>query len=353
MFAHDREIRALPAFIQYLNEIRVDGVIVADMGIFDAVKENSSLPIHISTQASVTNWRTARMWHTLGAKRIVLARELSLEEIKKIKDAVPDLELEVFVHGSMCMTYSGQCHLSSYMATRDGNRGMCTNSCRWKYAVVEETRPGQYFPIEEDETGTYMFNSRDLCTIEFVDKILEAGVSGLKIEGRTKGLLYGATTAKIYREAVDAYYDGTFSQNSLWREDLNSVAYRGYTDGFFFGKLKDPKPTDGSDLPDGQKELVAVISERVGATEYALTVRNRIVVGAEIEAVIPRGRQASARIESIRKIDGGESVDFANPNQKVIVKIGMDLEPGDLLRQEIREGGLPDSRREEPVELTL
>jgi len=353
VFAHDREIKALPAFVQYLNEIKVDSVIVADMGIFDAVKENSDLPIHISTQASVTNWRTARMWHTLGAKRIVLARELSLDEIKKIKDAVPDLELEVFVHGSMCMTYSGQCHLSSYMATRDGNRGMCTNSCRWKYAVVEETRPGQYFPIEEDETGTYMFNSRDLCTIEFVDKILDAGVSGLKIEGRTKGLMYGATTAKVYREAVDAYYAGTFTQNPLWREDLNAVAYRGYTDGFFFGQLKDPKPTDGRDLPPGQKELVAVVTERVGASEYLLNIRNRIVIGSDLEAVVPHGRQSPAKIESIRKFDAEGLVDFANPNQKVIVKLDLDLEPGDLLRQDIREGGLPDSRRQESQDLTL
>ena len=353
VFAHDREIKAMPQFIQYLNEIKVDAVIVADMGVFDAVKENSEIPIHISTQASVTNWRTARMWQTLGAKRIVLARELALDEIKKIKDALPDLELEAFIHGSMCMTYSGQCHLSSYMATRDGNRGMCTNSCRWKYAVVEETRPGQYFPIEEDETGTYMFNSRDLCTVEFVDKILEAGVSGLKIEGRTKGLMYGATTAKVYREAVDAYYNGTFTQNPVWREDLNAVAYRGYTEGFFFGKLKDPKPTDGSDLPPGQKELVAVITEKLGNYEYLTTVRNRIVIGAELEAVIPKGRIEPARIESIRKADGSGNVDFANPNQKVIVKIGMDLEIGDLLRQELREGGLPTSRREEAEALTL
>ena len=356
VFAHDREIKALPAFVKFLDEINVDATIVADMGIFDAVRENSDMPIHISTQASVTNWRTARMWHKLGAKRIVLARELSLVEIRKIKDAVPDLELEVFVHGSMCMTYSGQCHLSSYMTTRDGNRGMCTNSCRWKYAVVEETRPGQYFPIEEDETGTYMFNSRDLCTIGFVDKILEAGVSGLKIEGRTKGLLYGATTAKVYREAVDACYAGTFSQNTRWREDLNSVAYRGYTEGFYFGQLQDPKPTDGSDLPPGQKELIAVVAEAVGSDEYLINVRNRIVVGGTVEAVVPEGYPQPGLIEAIRVIDKdgvpGKTVDFANPNQKVRMKINMQLSPGDLLRQNIREGGLPECRREksEPIQ---
>jgi len=181
IIAHNRDIKALPNFIKNLEQMGVDAVIVADIGIMSLVQENSNLPIHVSTQASTANWATAKQFHKLGAKRVILARELSLDEIKGIKDKVPDLELEVFVHGAMCMTYSGRCTMSSYMSSRDSNHGMCANSCRWKYALVEEKRPGQYFPVYEDETGNYLYNSKDLCTIDFLDKIVDAGITSLKI----------------------------------------------------------------------------------------------------------------------------------------------------------------------------
>ena len=235
--------------------------------------------------------------------------------------------------------------MSSYMATRDGNRGLCTNSCRWKYAVVEETRPGQYFPVEEDETGTYMFNSQDLCAIELVDQIVKAGVTSFKIEGRTKGLLYGATTAKTYRAAIQSIESGNFEFQPQWREELNSVAYRGYTQGFFNGKLQEPKDASSSALPLGQKELIAIVKSVRKPFEYKLAVRNQIKVGAMVEAVRPGEPTRKSLIANIIDEATGESRDVANPNQTIIATMDLNLEPDDLLRQAIRDGGLPDCRR--------
>ena len=200
IIAHEKEIKALPGFVRYLEEIGVDAVIVADLGVLDVVAEESNLPIHISTQASTTNWRSIKMWKKLGAKRVVLARECTISEIKKIKDQVPEMEIEVFVHGAMCMAYSGRCMISQYMTERDGNRGACANACRWKYSVVEEKRPGEHYPVYEDDTGSYLYNSKDLCTIDFIDQLLDAGVDGLKIEGRMKTIFYAASATWKYTE---------------------------------------------------------------------------------------------------------------------------------------------------------
>ncbi len=185
---HNNELELLPDYVKYLEEIKVDGVIVADLGVFQVVRENTDLNISVSTQASNTNWRSVKMWKDLGAKRVVLAREISLDNIAEIRAKVPDIELEVFVHGAMCMSISGRCLLSNYMTGRDANRGDCAQSCRWKYNLVEETRPNEYMPVYEDERGTYIFNSKDLCTIDIIDKILDLGVDSLKIEGRMKGI---------------------------------------------------------------------------------------------------------------------------------------------------------------------
>lgn len=232
---HNDELDLLPDYVKFLEKIGIDGVIVADLGVFQIVKENTNLRISVSTQASNTNWRSVQMWRDLGAKRVVLAREISLDNIAEIRAKVPDIELEVFIHGAMCMSISGRCLLSNYMTGRDANRGDCAQSCRWKYSLVEETRPGEYMPVFEDDHGTYIFNSKDLCTIEFIDKILDIGVDSLKIEGRMKGIYYVANCVKVYRDAIDSYYSGNYKFNPKWLEELESVSHRSYTDGFYMG----------------------------------------------------------------------------------------------------------------------
>lgn len=220
---HNEELEQLPDYVKFLEKIGVDAVIVADLGVFQVVKENSNLAISVSTQASNTNWRSVKMWKDMGAKRVVLAREISLDNILEIRQKVPDIELEVFVHGAMCMSVSGRCLLSNYMTGRDANRGDCAQSCRWKYSVVEETRPGEYMPVYEDERGTYIFSSKDLCTIEFIDKILELGVDSLKIEGRMKGIFYVANVVKVYRDALDSFYSGNYKYNLNGRKNWKQL----------------------------------------------------------------------------------------------------------------------------------
>ena len=207
--ARGADLEAMPEVIAYLTRLQVDALIVSDLGVLNLARRLTDIPIHISTQASVLNHESIAVLKGLGASRIILARELSLDEISYIRERAQDIELEVFIHGAMCMSYSGRCHISSYLAGRDSNRGACTNPCRWRYALVEEKRPGVYFPVEEDASGSYIFNSRDLCTVEFLDKVIATGVDSLKIEGRGKGLLYGATTTRVYRAAIDACRGGT------------------------------------------------------------------------------------------------------------------------------------------------
>ncbi len=329
IIAHDREIKALPNFVKYLEQIGVDAVIVADLGVFDIVVENSSLAVHVSTQASNTNWRSVKVWQKLGAKRVVLAREMTLDEIKKIKDQVPEMELEVFVHGAMCMTYSGRCNLSNYFAERDGNRGVCSNTCRWKYSVVEEKRPGEYFPVYEDETGTYMYNSKDLCTIEFIDKILDAGVTGLKIEGRMKSALYCGVTTKAYRSAIDSYLSGQFHYDPHWLADLKSYSHRGYTSGFFLGQL-DQKSERLSGGYDQTHRFVGMVREKVGEGSFVVDIFDKILLGTEIEALKPSGLPLKWTLKKMIRNDS--QVEVAQPNMRLILDAPVDLAPFDLLR---------------------
>lgn len=343
IIAHNKDIKALPKFVQYLDKIGVDAVIVADLGVLDVVKENSNLPVHISTQASNANWRSVKMYHKLGAKRVILARELSLDEIKKIKDMVPDCELEAFVHGAMCMAYSGRCNISSYVSQRDSNHGMCSNSCRWKYSVVEEKRPGEYFPIFEDESGSYIYNSKDLCTIEFLDKIVEAGLDGLKIEGRGKGILYGALTAKMYKEAMESYKSGSFETQDYWLPELKSFNHRGYTTGFFFGKLdRHAHRLDGGS--DFVFTLAGVVKKDLGNENYLLDVRNKLTKGQKLNAITPIGKSKNIDILELTRVDEEEvpllnvkKPDTAQPNQPVVVKLTDTVKVGDILRYKLDE----------------
>ncbi|MFY9394662.1 MAG: U32 family peptidase [Halanaerobiales bacterium] len=243
MIPHNADLVGLPEYLHQLEGLGVDALIVSDPGIMSIIREEGiKLPLHLSTQANTVNWASVRFWQEQGIERVILARELSREEIKEIREKT-DMELEIFVHGAMCISYSGRCLLSNYMAARDANRGKCAHSCRWKYYLVEERRPGQYFPITEDERGTYIMNSKDLCLIEHIPEIIEAGVNSLKIEGRMKSLHYVATVTSVYRQALDSYYRDpeNYSFKEEWLKELYKISNRDYTTGFFF---KNPGPEE-------------------------------------------------------------------------------------------------------------
>ncbi len=335
IIAHQRELRALPAFIQHLDRLAVDGVIVSDLGVLELVRENSSLAVHVSTQASVTNWRSARMWQRLGAKRCVLARELSLKEIRTIKDKLPEMELEVFVHGAMCMTYSGRCNLSSYFADRDGNRGACSNTCRWQYHLVEEKRPGEYFPVYEDESGSYLYNSKDLCTIEFLDKIIAAGVTALKIEGRMKSLLYCGITTRTYRAARDRCLQAApYQVDPTWLTQLRSLSHRGYTGGFFHGKLDRDFQNRMGGYTATHKYVGHV--ETCSADNWLhLTVHEKIVCGDQLEIIPPHGDSTTFTITAMQNAENNTPLAVAQPNTTVKLSAPRAYQPLDLVRKSI------------------
>jgi putative protease len=331
ILAHDKEIKALPQFIEFLDSIKVDAVIVADLGIMDLVREHSSIPIHVSTQASATNWRSVKMYQSLGAKRVVLAREVTLSEVKKIKDQVPDMEIELFVHGAMCMAYSGRCNLSNYFSSRDGNRGVCSNTCRWKYSVVEEKRPGEYFPVYEDDTGTYLYNSKDLCTIEFLDKILDAGVSGLKIEGRMKSHYYVANSTKIYREALDAYNRNEFVVDPRWKHELEKMSHRGYTTGFYLGQLDKNSEQFSGNIRSSHR-FAGIVRERVGDDRYLIETREKFHMSESVEILRPEaGGNPLAHFSHIVNVKNNTEIATVQPNLMITVASTVPLEPLDMV----------------------
>lgn len=332
---HNEEMDELPEYVRFLDTIKVDGVIVADLGVFQIVRENSSLNISVSTQASNTNWRSVKMWHSLGAKRVVLARELSLEEIKEIKEKVPEIELEMFIHGAMCISISGRCLLSNYMTGRDANRGSCAHPCRWKYNLTEEKRPGEYFPVEEDENGTYIFNSKDLCTIEFIDKILNLGIHSLKIEGRMKGMYYAAVCAKIYREALDSYYSGEYKYNPQWKEELLATSNRKYTNGFYEGKTNETSQNYESAAQIQSYSMVAKVIEDLGNDEYILEIRNRVEQNEEVEVLKPVGENKNILFPELEVVSNGERLPYGNPNMIVKIKCTEKLEKLDMFRKKL------------------
>jgi putative protease len=336
IIAHNKELDILPTYVKTLEEIGIDGVIVADMGVFQVVKENSNLPISISTQASNTNWRSVKMWKELGAKRVVMAREISLEELAEIRMKVPDIEIEAFVHGAMCIAISGRCLLSNYMTGRDANRGDCAQACRWKYKLVEEKRPDQEFPIYEDEHGTHIFNSKDLCAIEFIDKLLDIGIDSFKIEGRMKGIYYVANAVKVYREAIDSYYTGSYKYNPKWMAELQTISHRLYTDGFYHGRPDE----DGQNYNDRNSysqthKLVAKVIDILEDGAYKLEIRNQVNTTDEIEWIRPVGEPKKINIDKFIVFKTNEELQTVNTN--AIVKIYTDekLEVMDMFRMKM------------------
>lgn len=336
IIAHNKELEILPEYVKTLEKIGVDAVIVADMGVFQVVKENSNLPISVSTQASNTNWRSVKMWKELGAKRVVMAREVSLEELAEIRIKVPDIEIEAFVHGAMCIAISGRCLLSNYMTGRDANRGDCAQACRWKYKLVEEKRPDEYFPIYEDEHGTHIFNSKDLCSIEFIDKVLDAGIDSLKIEGRMKGIYYVANAVKTYREALDSYYSGDYKYNHEWLTELQTISHRLYTEGFYEGRPdeKGQNYNDRNSYSQTHKLVAKVIGhEEDGAT--ILEIRNRLAITDEIELIKPIGPPKKINIEKFIVIKTGEELEVVNTNAIVKVYLEDKVEEMDMFRMKL------------------
>lgn len=334
IFAHNSDIERMPEYIRGLYEIGVDAIIVSDLGVFSIAREVApELEVHISTQANNTNYKTAEFFYKLGAKRIVLARELSLDEIKEIRTKAPlEMELEAFVHGAMCMSYSGRCLLSNYMTGRDANRGACAHPCRYKYYLMEEKRPGEYFEISEDERGTYIMNSMDLCMIEHIPDIVESGIMSFKIEGRMKSSYYVATVVKAYREAIDSYLKdkGSYSFNPRWIEELSKASHREFSTGFYFGKPK--KQIYGNSSYIRSHDIVGLVIDYDDESNIAtIEQRNRIFKGEEVEILTPVGDNFSLILEEMWNEDG-EDIDVA-PHPQMIFKVKTDkrLRPFDML----------------------
>ncbi len=335
---HNEDLVGLPEYIEELNNLGVDAVIVSDPGIFTIVRKAApDMEIHISTQANNTNYMSAKFWHDLGAKRIVVARELSFEEIKEMAAMTPsELDIEAFIHGAMCISYSGRCLLSNYMTGRDSNKGACSHPCRWKYSLVEEKRPGEYYPVYEDEKGTYIFNSKDLCMIEYIPQLIESGIFSFKIEGRMKSSFYVATVVSAYRKAIDAYMSDpeNYRFDPEWLVELSKASHREYTTGFYFNKTTGADQIYNTSSYIREYDFVGMVLEYNKETGIAkIEQRNRMIVGDEIEVVVPKKDYFVQTIE-VMKNEEGESIRTA-PHAQMIVYMPMkqEVEPYTILRR--------------------
>ena len=330
IFAHNADLNALADYLKFLEGVGVDAVLVSDLGVLNLVKE-TNLKIHISTQANVTNWRAAKFFHELGASRIVLARELTREEILDIKQNCA-AELEIFIHGAMCISYSGRCWLSKFLTGRDANQGACTHSCRWKYNLVEEMRAGEFFPVGEDERGSYVMNSKDLCLLPYLDKVIQSGVASLKIEGRMKSVNYVTGVVKVYRAAIDSYFDGNFSVRSEWLDELNKIAHRPYTTGFF---LSDGNPTEiySTSKPSRASDFLGIVRDFDANTMTAtIEQRGKFEVNQRVEFFQPTGKTFSQVITSMRNEDEQEILSAPHAQQVVKIPVVEPVEIWSLLR---------------------
>ena len=338
IFPHNSDIAKLPAYLTFLNEIKVDAILVADLGVFTLAKEYApDVELHISTQANNTNWAAVNAWAELGASRVVLAREMSLEEIKEIREKC-SVELEMFVHGAMCISYSGRCLMSNYLTGRDANRGSCAQPCRWNYALVEEKRPGKYFPVLEDERGTYIFNSKDMCLLPYLPDVIASGVDSLKIEGRMKSVHYAASVVKAYREAIDSYFAAPeqFEVKKEWVEELDKVSHRAYTTGFYYGRPTEKDQIYGTSSYTQTSDFVGLVLDYDEKTGFAtVEQRNNMKVGQEIEIFQPHLAGYRQILQEMYN-DEGEAIQVA-PHPQQIVKIRMDrpVEPYGILRRDI------------------
>ena len=344
IFAHNGDLAGVREYFEKLREIKPDALIVSDPGVFKIARQVCpQIEVHISTQANNTNYESLLFWHELGAKRVVCARELSLAEIGDMRRMIPDtLEIEAFVHGAMCISYSGRCLLSNYFTGRDANQGACTHPCRWQYAVVEEKRPGEYLPVYENERGTYIFNSKDLCMIEHIPDLIRAGIDSFKIEGRMKTALYIATVARTYRRAIDDCLESLalYEEHLPWyRQQIASGTFRQYTTGFFYGK-----PSDEAQVYDSNDHVknctyLGIIETCNDEGYYRIEQRNKFSVGDQIEAIKPNGHNVPVTVRAILDAEGTHVESAPHPKQVLYLDLQYDqqpcgsIEPYDILRR--------------------
>ena len=338
ILAHDRDLEGIRAYFEELREMKPDALIIADPGVFMLAKEICpEIERHISTQANNTNYMTWKFWQQQGAKRVVSARELSLEELKEIRAQIPeDMEIETFVHGAMCISYSGRCLLSNYFTGRDANQGACTHPCRWKYAVMEESRPGEYLPVYENERGTFIFNSKDLCMIEHIPELLEAGIDSFKIEGRMKTALYVATVARTYRKAIDDCLESEElyrSHMDWYREQIAACTYREFTTGFFYGRPDESGQIYDSNTYQKGYTYLGIVNAVEPDGFVCTEQRNKFSVGEIIEIMKPDGRNPEAVVGEIRNEEGELMESAPHPQQKLRVKLSVPAEKYDILRR--------------------
>lgn len=342
IFAHNYDIEGIYEYFRELKEIGPDAVIISDAGVFSIAKEvMPEIEIHISTQANSTNYKTYQFWYQQGATRVVAARELSLQELAEIRKHIPeDMEIEAFIHGAMCISYSGRCLLSNYFTGRDANRGACTHPCRWKYSIVEETRPNEYMPVYENERGTYIFNSKDLNMIEHVPELVEAGVDSFKIEGRMKTALYVATVARTYRRAINDYMESKekyLANMDYYKSEISKCTYRMFTTGFYFDKTDENSQIYDSNTYIKEYTYIGIIQGQNAQGLYELEQRNKFSIGEKIEVMIPSGENLEVTVKHITDEEGNSMNSAPHPQQKLFVDFGMELEVGWLLRRKEKE----------------
>lgn len=338
ILAHNDDLEGARAYFEELREIKPDALIISDPGMFMLAKEVCpEIERHVSTQANNTNYATYLFWQQLGAKRVVSARELSLAEIKEIRAHIPDdLEIETFIHGAMCISYSGRCLLSNYFTGRDANQGACTHPCRWKYAVVEESRPDEYLPVYENERGTYIFNSKDLCMIDHIPELMESGIDSFKIEGRMKTALYVATVARTYRKAIDDYKVSPelYREHLPWYLDqISNCTYRQFTTGFFFGKPSEEAQIYDSNTYLKEYTYLGIVGEPDANGRYRIEQRNKFSVGEKIEVMKPNGDNLTVTVQEIFDEEGNAMESAPHPKQVLYINLGQPLDQYDILRR--------------------
>ena len=338
ILAHNGDLDGVREYFAELREIKPDALIISDPGVYMIAKEVCpEIERHISTQANNTNYGTYRFWYEQGAKRVVSARELSLAEIKEIRANIPDdLEIETFIHGAMCISYSGRCLLSNYFTGRDANQGACTHPCRWKYAVVEEKRPGEYLPVYENERGTYIFNSKAHFMIEHIPELMESGIDSFKIEGRMKTALYVATVARTYRRAIDDYKQSPelYREHMAWyQEQISNCTYRQFTTGFFFGKPSDEAQIYDNNTYVKEYTYLGIVGERNEEGLYRIEQRNKFSVGESIEVMKPDGANITVTVQRIVDEEGNDMESAPHPKQVLYIDLGQPLAMYDILRR--------------------
>ena len=343
IYARNKDLEGLPAYLRALCRLGPDALIISDPGVFSLAREISlegpwqPVPLHISTQANTTNYQAVRFWRRAGAERVVLARELSWQEIREIHQEEPEMELEAFVHGAMCMSYSGRCLLSNYLTGRDANQGACAQACRWNYHLMEEKRPGEYFPVLEDQRGSYIFNSRDMCLLQSLPLLYAAGVSSLKIEGRMKSVHYVATITKVYREALDAYEKDpeSWRVQERWAREITRISHREYTTGFFLSQeFQDANINLSSNENCKSHDFVGLVLGYDQESGRALIEqRNRFLAGDNLEFVPPEGPNFEAKAEDPRNEEGEAVAAAPHPRQRLTVRLDRPAAAWTLIRR--------------------